>query len=226
MQTRENTKQNLPYYPIFLNVRDRSCLVVGGGRVGARKTATLVSAGARVTVVSENFCDQLAAMPGIRKKRQGFHPRDLAGMFLVFAATSDAGVNRRILAHARAARVLCNSADEPDQADFILPAVMSQGDLICAVSTCGASPALAKKIRNDLSGAYGPEYATFLVLMKAIREKLLASGHDPDGHKQIFRAMMEKNLPALVAAENLTAIDAVLFELLGSGFKVNDLISK
>jgi precorrin-2 dehydrogenase/sirohydrochlorin ferrochelatase len=163
-------------------------------------------------------------MQGIRREKRTFHSRDLAGMFLVFAATSDAQVNRQVLNQARAARVWCNSADDPDQGDFILPAVMNQGDLVCAVSTCGASPALARKIRDELSCAYGPEYGQFLVLMRAVREKLLASGHDPDGHKQVFRAMMETSLPALVAAGDTAAIDAVLYQLLGSGFKLNDLI--
>jgi precorrin-2 dehydrogenase / sirohydrochlorin ferrochelatase len=226
MQTRVNTRATLKYYPVFLCVKDRQCLVVGGGRVGARKAATLVSAGARVTVVSTEFCDRLAAMPDIRQKKKAFHPRDLEGMFLVFAATNDAGLNQQILARARATRVLCNGPDSPDDGDFILPAVMNQGDLICAVSTCGASPALAKKIREDLAQAYGPEYATFLVLMKAIREKLLASGYDPEGHKQIFTAVMEKNLPALVAVGDIPAIDTILSELLGRGFLFNDLISQ
>ncbi|MCF8126871.1 MAG: bifunctional precorrin-2 dehydrogenase/sirohydrochlorin ferrochelatase [Desulfotignum sp.] len=216
----------MKYYPVFLNIKDRQCLVVGGGRVGARKAAALVSAGAVVTVVSQDFCRRLADMPGIQKKKKMFHHQDLENMFLVFAATSDADLNRRVLAQARAVRVLCSSADVPDQGDFILPAVMNQGDLIFAVSTCGASPALAKKVCSDLVGMYGPEYATFLILMKAVRKKLLASGHDPDGHKKIFRAMMEKNLPALLAAGDITAVDTILFELLGSGFIFDDLISQ
>jgi precorrin-2 dehydrogenase/sirohydrochlorin ferrochelatase len=214
----------MKYYPIFLNVKDRPCLVVGGGRVGARKTATLVSAGAWVTVVSPEFCDQLSAMPGIQREHRFFDPKDLEGVFLVFAATSDTAVNQWILAEAKKARVLCNSADAPDQGDFVLPAVMSRGDLICAVSTSGASPALARKIRMDLDHAYGPEYAAFLELMRAVREKVLASGHDPDHHQQIFRTMMEKNLPGLLAANDIAAVDAILYELLGSGFEVKDLI--
>lgn len=214
----------MKYYPIFLNVKDRPCLVVGGGRVGARKTATLVSAGAWVTVVSPEFGDQLAAMPGIQREHRFFHPKDLDGVFLVFAATSDTAVNQWILTEAQKARILCNSADAPDQGDFILPAVMNRGDLICAVSTSGASPALARKIRMDLDQAYGPEYAAFLELMGAVREKLLASGHDPDDHQQIFRAMMKKNLPGLLAANDIHAVDAILHELLGSGFEVKDLI--
>jgi precorrin-2 dehydrogenase/sirohydrochlorin ferrochelatase len=214
----------MKYYPIFLNVKDRPCLVAGGGRVGMRKVKTLLSAGASVTVVSPEFCDQLAAMPGIRKGQRPFRPEDLAGVFLVVAATSDPSVNQWILAEAWKAGVLCNSADEPDRGDFILPAVMSRGDLICAVSTSGASPALARKIRMDLDQAYGPEYATFLMLMRGVREKLLAAGHDPDGHQRIFRTMMEKNLPGLLAANDISAVDAILYELLGTGFKFKDLI--
>jgi precorrin-2 dehydrogenase/sirohydrochlorin ferrochelatase len=219
-----NPGEVMKYYPIFLNVKDRSCLVVGGGRVGARKTATLVSAGACVTVVSPEFCDQLATMPGIQREHRFFDPKDLEGVFLVFAATSDTAVNQWILVEASKARVLCNSADSPDQGDFVLPAVMNRGDLICAVSTSGASPALARKIRMDLDQAYGPEYAPFLELMRAVREKVLASGHDPDHHQQIFRTLMEKNLPGLLAANDIAAVDAILYELLGSGFEVRDLI--
>lgn len=214
----------MKYYPIFLNVRGRPCLVAGGGRVGQRKTVTLVSAGANVTVVSPEFCDPLAGMPGIRKKKRPFRPEDLDGVFLVFAATSDPAVNQWIQAEARKARVLCNSADEPDQGDFILPAVMSRGDLICAVSTSGASPALARKIRMDLDQAYGPEYAVFLTIMRRVRKKLLAAGHDPDGHRRVFRTLMEKNLPGLLAANDIPAVDAVLRDLLGSGFEVKHLI--
>ena len=214
----------MKYYPIFLNVKDRPCLVAGGGRVGARKAETLVSAGALVTVGSPEFCDQLITMPGIRKEKRPFRPQDLEGVVLVFAATSNPVVNQGILVEAGKAGVLSNSADEPDQGDFILPAVMSRGDLICAVSTSGASPALARKIRMDLEQTYGPEYTAFLILMRAVREKLLASGHDPEGHQRIFRTLMKKNLPGLLAADDIPAVDAILSELLGAGFEYKDLI--
>lgn len=214
----------MKYYPIFLKVKDRPCLVAGGGRVGARKAETLVSAGALVTVVSPEFCDQLITMQGIRKEKRPFRPEDLEGVVLVFAATSDPAVNQGILVEAGKAGVLSNRADEPDQGDFILPAVMSRGDLICAVSTSGASPALARKIRMDLEQTYGPEYTAFLILMRAVREKLLASGHDPEGHQRIFRTLMKKNLPGLLAADDIPAVDAILSELLGAGFEYKDLI--
>ena len=216
----------MKYYPIFLNVTDRWCLVAGGGRVGARKAETLLSAGASVTVVSPEFCEKLSSMPGIQKRNRVFEPADLDGIFLVYAATADPAVNQEILTAARKAGVLCNSADAPDKGDFILPAVMSRGDLICAVSTSGASPALARNIRMDLEQQYGPEYAAFLGLMKAVRKKLLASGRDPEGHRQIFRALLYKNLPGLLAANDVAAVDAVLFEQLGTGFEMKDLISE
>ncbi len=188
----------MKYYPIFLTVKDRRCLVAGGGRIGARKAKTLVSAGASVTVVSPEFCEALTAVPGIQKKKRSFEPADLDGIFLVYAATADPAVNQRILAEARKAGVLCNSADAPDEGDFILPAVMTRGDLVFAVSTSGASPALARKIRMDLMQRYGPEYDEFLGLMRAVRKKLLASGHDPEGHRQIFRTLLDKNLPGFL----------------------------
>lgn len=216
----------MKYYPVFLNVKEKNCLVAGGGRVGTRKAATLVRSGARVTVVAKKMCQELEKLPEIALEKRAFQPRDLDGMFLVFAATNDAQQNRQILAHARAAGVWCNSADAPEKGDFILPAVTSRGDLLCAVSTCGASPALARKIRQDLDRAYGPEYATFLVLMKAIRKRLLATGHDPEGHKTVFRQVMEKNVPALIAEQDITAIDTILAELLGSGFSFQDLTSQ
>ncbi len=123
-----------------------------------------------MTVVSPEFCEALTAVPGIQKKNVSFEPADLDGIFLVYAATADPAVNQRILAEARKAGVLCNSADAPDEGDFILPAVMTRGDLVFAVSTSGASPALARKIRMDLMQRYGPEYDEFLGLMRAVRK--------------------------------------------------------
>ncbi len=107
-------------------------------------------------------------------------------MFLVFAATNDARLNRQIMEDAKKAGILCNLADAPDDGNFILPSILEQGDLVCAVSTSGASPALARKIRKDLDHYFGPEYGLFLILLGNIREKLLADGHDPKRHKQIF----------------------------------------
>lgn len=214
----------MKYYPVFLDVANKNCLVVGGGSVGTRKTATLVKCGAHVTVVSLVFDETLETAQGLDLVRRSYVKSDVRDKFLVFAATNDVKLNRQVLLDARQAGIPCNCADAPDLGDFILPAVMDRGDLICAVSTCGKSPALARQIRKELEAAYGSEYAVFSCLMGAIREKILSSGHDPKGHRRLFTKLMAGNLPALIASGDIRAIDAVLFECLGNGFEFASLV--
>jgi precorrin-2 dehydrogenase/sirohydrochlorin ferrochelatase len=214
----------MKYYPIFLDVQDRDCLVVGGGTVGTRKAMGLYRSGARVRVISQQFSPELETISGISRVCKPYEPSDLARAFLVFAATDNRALNQQIRQDATASSVLCNVADAPDRSDFILPSVVDRGDLVCAVSTAGASPALAKKIRKDLEQMLGPEYTDFLVLMKNIRKKLLEAGHDPDGHKKIFKALVEKTIPALIAADDRTRINQVLVELLGPGYEYERLV--
>lgn len=222
---KDETRDPMKYYPVFLDVRDRDCLVVGGGSVGARKAQTLLRAGARVTVVSPEFSGDLLEADGLVLAQRGYEETDMEGKFLVFAATNDAALNQRVMADAGAAGILCNGADAPEEGNFILPAVVDRGELICAVSTCGACPALARKIRQELDAAFGPEYAMLTALLGAVRKKLLASGHDPDGHKKIFRRLMTEDLPELIAAREYGAVDEVLNRLLGPGYAFHTLVS-
>ncbi len=214
----------MKYYPIFLDVRDRDCLVVGGGAVGTRKAMGLYRSGARVRVISKKFSQTLETISGICLMCKFYEPSDLARAFLVFAATDNTDLNQQIREDATARDILCNIADAPDRSGFILPSVVERGDLVCAVSTSGASPALAKKIRKDLEQMLGPEYGDFLLLMKHIRKKLLEEGHNPRGHKKIFKALVEKKIPALIAANDQTRIDLVLLELLGPGYEYERLV--
>ena len=214
----------MKYYPIFLDIKNRDCLVVGGGDVGSRKAVGLWRSGARVRVISRAFSQKLETASGIRLDCKSYDPSDLENVFLVFAATNNKDLNSRIQADAKNLNILCNIADAPDRSDFILPSVVERGDLVCAVSTSGASPALAKKIRKDLEQMFGPEYGDFLLLMGNIRKKLLEKGHDPGLHKKIFNALVEKKIPALIAANDVTRIDSVLFELLGPGVDYQSLV--
>lgn len=218
----------MKFYPIFLDVQDRDCLVVGGGDVGTRKALGLAKAGARVRVVSPYFS------PGLEKSKQknirlvykAYEPSDLGRAFLVFAATNNPDLNEQIQVQAKKNRILCNIVDAPDLSDFILPSVVERGDLAIAVSTSGSSPALARKIRRDLGEKFGPEYDIFLELMGNIRKKLLEGGHDPVAHQQIFRTLVEKKLPALIAAKEDVQIDSILLELLGRGYEYRCLVSQ
>jgi len=218
----------MKYYPIFLDVTERPCLVVGGGSVGTRKALGLAKANARVRVVSLEFSQALAdiSSENICLDKKPFDSGDLNGAALVFAATDSEALNARVREAARQAGVLCNIADGKDKGDFILPSVVNRGDLQVAVSTSGASPALAKKLGRELGILFGPEYETMLTLMANIREKMLAKGHDPEGHRNVFTALADQDLPALIAAGNTKEIDAVLARLLGQGFTFEGLASR
>jgi len=215
------------YYPINLDIRNRNCLVVGGGAVATRKVKTLVRCGARVTVVSPEATGGLAALANtgaITLIRRPYASTDLDGMFLVIGATDDNALNRKIYEDAENGSRLCNIADQPDLCNFILPAIVHRGDLILAISTSGTSPAFAKKLRKELEKTYGSEYALFLHLMGAIRKKLLSQAHDPEAHKAVFETLFEKGLLEKMTGKDREGIDAILYEVLGEGFDFDELM--
>lgn len=163
------------YLPILVDLADRRCVVVGGGVVAARKVETLLGAGACVTVIAEHLCDRLAELAAgesrVRVERRGYAPGDLAGAALAYAATSDPEVQERIARDARAADVWLNAVDEPERCSFVMPAILSRGPLLVAVATGGASPALARRIRDDIARLLGPEYVSALEHLGRLREE-------------------------------------------------------
>lgn len=215
----------MKYYPVFLDIKDKNCLVVGGGAVGARKALTLEKCGARVKVISDRFSAEFKSLDKtftcLEKK---YEKDDLKGMFLVFAATNNADLNQEIKRDASKLNIICNVADAPDESDFILPSIVERGDLVVAVSTSGSSPAMAKKIRQELEVYFGPEYEKFLLLMGNIRKKLLSSGHAPDEHKKIFHALIERGGLELIREDNEIKINKVLSDILGGNDSYQDLV--
>jgi precorrin-2 dehydrogenase/sirohydrochlorin ferrochelatase len=217
------------YYPVNLDIRNRKCLVVGGGDVGTRKAVTLLDCGALVTVVSINAGEKLLTLAEsglVELKRRPYAGADLDGMFLVICATDDEELNRQVSRDAGKYNMLCNIADRPEACNFILPALVKRGDLVIAVSTSGKSPAFAKKIRKDLEKQYGIEYADFLKLMGAIRKKLLSDSHEPEAHKPLFEEIINKDIVQLIKNKDTDKIDYVLFEVLGEGYGYMDLMGQ
>ena len=215
------------YYPVNLNIENRNCLVVGAGGVGTRKAITLLDCGARVTVVSPDPTAQLknlAAERSIQLKERSYRSDDLDKMFLVIGATNDEKLNRQISKDAEHVNILCNIADRPEVCNFILPAIVRRGDLAITISTSGKSPALAKKLRLELETQFGEEYADFLKLMGAIRDKLLSQAHEPEAHKSLFNELIDRDLIGLIKANNTAGINALLLKVLGEGFKFEDLL--
>jgi precorrin-2 dehydrogenase / sirohydrochlorin ferrochelatase len=215
------------YYPVNLDIRGRQCLVVGGGRVGARKVGTLLQCQGRVTVVSpevEPTLVRLAADRAIELKQRPYRAEDVQGMFLVIGATDDELLNRRIYDDARRLNLLCNIADRPQICNFILPAIVRRGDFVMAISTAGKSPAFAKHIRKRLESEYGPEYGTLLDLMGAIRARLLAKDHEPEAHKPLFEELIAQDLLTLVKDRKIDRIDHLLEKILGPGYRYDALM--
>lgn len=215
------------YYPVNLDIKNRACLVIGGGRVGTRKVKTLVDCGAMVTVVSLEVSAQLEKMAAsglITLKKRAYRAADLTGKFLVIGATDDEVLNRRIHADAEDLNTLCNIADRPEICNFILPAIVNRGDLVLAVSTSGRSPAYAKKIRKELEKQFGEEYEPFLRLMGAIRERLLREEHAPEAHKPLFEKLINAGLLDLIKTDRTEQIDALLKEVLGKGYRYDELV--
>jgi len=190
----------MAYYPVCLEMAGRRCLVVGAGTVAERKVNGLLGAGARVTVVSPSATERL--LDWARAGRIGMTLReyaadDLAGHSIVFAATDDGLVNAEVARDARAAGVLINAADDPAHCDFILPAVLTRGDLTVAVSTGGASPALARVVRDELGAFLDREdYA-------AARRTLRARGTPAPWER--WRRALGGEVHSLVRADRLDA---------------------
>ena len=215
------------YYPVCLDIKDRPCLVVGGGQVGTRKVGNLLKCGARVTVVSPEVSNELTALAEQGKiivKARGYRSSDLETAFMVIGATNDQTLNQRIHDEAERAGRLVNIADQPVLCNFVLPSIISQGDLIIAISTSGRSPAFAKYLKEQLRDQFGPEYGRFLDLMGAIRERLLAAEHAPEAHKPLFEGLIRSGLLEMIRTGNGTAIDALLDAVLGPGFTYAQLI--
>jgi precorrin-2 dehydrogenase / sirohydrochlorin ferrochelatase len=216
------------YYPVNLDIRNRNCLVVGGGDVGTRKVMTLLDCGAMVIVVSPAVTEKIEELSNkglIKLERRGFKPTDLDQMFLVIGATDNPELNRQIHAGAERLGMLCNIADRPEVCNFILPAIVNRGDLIIAISTSGKSPAFAKTMRKDLEKKFGTEYAEFLTLMGGIRTKLLSEDHEPEAHKHVFENLINGDLVNLIKHRDIAAINSLLFEILGKGYLFDELMA-
>jgi len=154
-----------------LDVAGRRCVVVGGGIVGLEKAAGLAACGAAVTVVSPELHESFSELE-VEWVRRRYRKADLRGAFLVIAATADRSVNERVHRDAEARGMLVNVADVPDLCNFILPAVHREGPIAVAVSTGGASPALAKRLRSQIAELVTPGHADLAQELRAMRPEV------------------------------------------------------
>lgn len=186
-----------PMYPVSLDIQGKLCVVVGGGRVAARKVRGLLAAGARVRVISPALhqrMEVLLGQEGIEWQCKPFAAEDVAGAFLVFAATDKPAVQAAVLAAARSSNLLINVADSPDDCDFQIPAVLRRGALSISVATNGTTPAVAALVRRQLEAVVGEEYALLTALVGAMREEILRRSASDAEKKILFEKILQDDI--------------------------------
>ncbi|HZQ80618.1 MAG TPA: bifunctional precorrin-2 dehydrogenase/sirohydrochlorin ferrochelatase [Gaiellaceae bacterium] len=181
------------YYMACLDLRGRDCLVVGGGRVALEKVQGLVDCDASVSVVAPEVDDELRALP-VQVIERRFARSDVVGRFLVVAATSVRAVNAAVSRAADERSVPCNVADDPELCSFILPAIVRRDPIVVGVSTGGASPALAQRLRSEVAELIGPEHVALAHRLEALRPWAKQELPTYEARRDFFRHLVEAAL--------------------------------
>jgi len=213
----------MKYYPAYLDLRERPCLVIGGGAVAERKALALLEAGAVVTIISPMLTSKLHELSDSGKityLQKQYEDQDLSGAFLVIAATDSAEVNTLVASACRKKQVLVNVAVPPEVSSFIVPSVVERGDLLIAISTSGASPALSRKIRQDIEQRYGTEYEVLLEKLSAIRKRVLEEIPDKSRRRQVFQAIVDSDVIDLIRQGKAHAAELRIAEIAGLKHRV------
>ncbi|MEN8141918.1 MAG: bifunctional precorrin-2 dehydrogenase/sirohydrochlorin ferrochelatase [Thermodesulfobacteriota bacterium] len=219
----------MKYFPINVEINNRPCTVIGGGRVAQRKVMGLLACQGQVTVISPELTPALAEKAGagaITWLKRGYEPGDLARSFLVIAATDDEQVQEAVYAEAQGLNILINVADVPKWCNFILPATVRRGDLAISISTSGQSPALARLTRERLEEEFGPEYDLALRLMGGLRPLVLARDEGHEQNKKTFAKILHPELLEWLAQGQWPAISAHIQALLGHSPEIDTLLTR
>ncbi|MGB9699891.1 MAG: precorrin-2 dehydrogenase/sirohydrochlorin ferrochelatase family protein [Thermodesulfobacteriota bacterium] len=216
----------MKYYPVFLNLQGKLCIVVGGGRVAERKVQGLLRAGAVVKVISPRWTQKLAKL-----KEQGkiighlrhFRSTDMKKAYLVIAATNDHAVNEKIYQQAEEQKILVNVVDDPKHSSFIVPALVKKGEITLAISTSGRSPALARFLRQKLEKVLGPEYAYLGKFLGRLRKWLFSQKIDSRQRQRIFSLLVGERSLDLIRQKKRREWERHLQSILGNDFSLKKL---
>jgi len=188
-------------YPVNLLVGGRSCLVVGGGTVAARKVEGLLACDAQVHLVAPEVDDEIRGWPQVTVEQRSYRQGDVDGRWLVISATDSTEVNRAVYLDCEAAGIWVCGADDPENCSFTLPSIVRRGTLVVTVSTGGRSPAMARWLRERLEGEIGPEYEVLLDLVADQRAAVKAGGHSPA--QLDWQKALDSDMLALIRAGDL-----------------------
>ncbi len=216
---------DMKFYPVFINIEGKRCVVVGGGRVAERKVQALLECGADVVVVSP-------ALTGCLKefKRKGliehmnrrYRDGDLKGAFLVVSATDSQSLNEKVFGEAEKEGLLINVVDRPGLCNFIVPSVVRRGDVTIAISTSGSSPYTARWLRERVEEFLPEEFAKVVEIVGAVRKMMLKEKANNDKKLRIFRQLLESPLLEYIRRGDRRSINTLLREVTG----LNTTLSK
>jgi uroporphyrin-III C-methyltransferase/precorrin-2 dehydrogenase/sirohydrochlorin ferrochelatase len=207
----------MDFLPIFLNIRDRHCLVVGGGEVASRKVSLLHKAGARITVVSPEICPTLAQMAEageIAHRQRAYQHSDLENARLVIAATNDKALNRQVSEQADAERIPVNVVDQPPLCSFIVPSIIDRSPVVAAVSTGGASPVLARLIRARLETLIPAGYGRLAELANRFRDRVKSRFTNPSERRRFWEKVLESGVAERVFSGHMAEADTAMEQAL------------
>jgi precorrin-2 dehydrogenase/sirohydrochlorin ferrochelatase len=215
------------FYPILADLQGKRALVVGGGKVAQRKIESLLECGVSVRVVAKELTAKLEEMRSAKRVELcggEFSEASLDGTFLVFAATDDPSLNRTVSQAAQRRGLLVNAVDQPADCNFIVPSVLSRGDLLIAVSTSGKSPAFARKVRVELEQRFGEEYAFFLNLMGNLRKEILGLGLSQEKNKSAFEELVNSDLLRAIGEKRWDRAAQIIEKVLGRPVSKNQVL--
>jgi precorrin-2 dehydrogenase/sirohydrochlorin ferrochelatase len=201
------------YYPVFIDLRGKSVVVIGGGRVAERKVRTLLKCGAIVRVVSPELAPGLRRLVqngSVRHTERRYRKGDVKGAFLVVAASSARDVNARVAADAP---YLVNVTDVPEEGNFIVPSTVTSGQLAIAISTGGASPAVARAVRKELSRSYDADFARYLRLIESLRRKAIQKISDRKARTRFLREIASEEYLGMLRSDGLETVQERLTAL-------------
>nr|MBF0221515.1 bifunctional precorrin-2 dehydrogenase/sirohydrochlorin ferrochelatase [Desulfobulbaceae bacterium] len=212
------------FYPAYLDIKGRECVVVGGGRVALRKVRGLLECNASVSVVSPILHAELAALHAQGKiiwHEKKYSKGDIVGAFLVIAATNDQGAQEEVFHDARQLNTLLNVADVPEKCNFILPARVQRGSLSISVSTGGKSPALAKMLRKKLEQEFDENYTVLNDIMGIVRPEVIQTNLPQQENERMFNAILGSDILKHIEEGNSGAVIDIVNHCIGKQLTVN-----
>ncbi|HEU0291743.1 MAG TPA: bifunctional precorrin-2 dehydrogenase/sirohydrochlorin ferrochelatase [Anaerolineales bacterium] len=210
------------YYPVYIQLRDQPCVVIGGGKIAEGKVDGLLSVEAEVTVISPNLTARLhdlAEQKRITYLARTYQPGDLTGAFLVICATDQVEINHQVWQEATANHQLVNVVDDTPRCNFIAPSILRKGDLTIAISTSGKAPALAVRLKERLQREIGPEYERFLELAGELREQLAQHVPDFEARKALWYQLVDSEILDLLARGDEASAREIISQVVGFQFE-------